>query len=181
MHNLNNIYKTTSLHKFFKNLNNNNRNNIYIGKINPFKTLNFMQTTNHHQKYNNNFQINNNEIKYHISNTSQDNKSSSVKILLTDLNNQNRVKPSIKLKNEKDLIKSKYNNRDNNNIYNIYNNKNHRITKSYNNLNLNNFHPNNRITSYNNVKYKNKKIHNNHNLKNIKGNQINSNSLNKNK
>ena len=185
MYNLNNIYKTTSLHKLFKNLNNNNRNNAYIGKINPFKTLNFMQTTNHHQRYNNNFQINNIENKYHISNTSQDNKSSSVKILLTDLNNQNRVKPSIKLQNEKDLIKSKYNNRDNNNIYDFYNNKNHRITKSYNNLNLNNIHTNNGITSYNNVKYKNKKIHNNsknnHNLKNIKGNQINSNSSNKNK
>ena len=188
IYNLNNIYNTTSLHKLYKNIKNNIHNNGYAGKINPFKTLNFMQTTNHHQRYNNNFiQIhNNNDNKYHISNTSQENKSSSLKILVTDLNNPNHVKPTIKLQNEKDLIKSKYNNRENCNLFDLNNNKNHRITKSYNNLNLNNIHiTNNGITSYNNMKYKNKKFHNNskinNQLKNIKGNQINSNSSNKNK
>ena len=187
MYNLNNIYNTTSLHKLYKNINNNLHNNAYTGKINPFKTLNFLQTTNHHQKYNNNFiQIHNdyNNNKYLISNTSQDNKSSSLKILVTELNNYNRVKPTIKLQNEKDLIKAKYSNKDNN-IFDLNNNKNHRITKSYNNLNLNNIHlTNNGITSYNNMKYKTKKFHNNsrmNHLKNIKGNQINSNSSNKNK
>ena len=186
MYNLNNIYNTTSLHKLYKNLNNINRNNGYLGKINPFKTLNFMQTTNHyHQRMNNNFIQINNDNRYHISNTSQDNKSSSLKILVTDLNNASRVKPTIKLRNEKDLIKSKYNNRDNN-IFDLNHNKNHRITKSYNNLNLNNMHLNNNgITSYNNLKYKNKKFYYNSkinpNLKNIKNNQINSNSSNKNK
>ena len=183
MYNLNNIYNTTSLHKLYKNLNH-NRNNGYLGKINPFKTLNFMQTGNHyHQRLNNNIQINN-DNRYHISNTSQENKSSSLKILVTDLNH-NRVQPAIKLRNEKDLIKSKYNFRDNN-IIDFNHGKNHRITKSYNNLNLNNIHLNNNgITSYNNLKYKNKRFHNNskinHQLKNSRGNQINSNSSNKNK
>ena len=184
MYNLNNIYNTTSLHKLYKN-NNILNNNGYIGKINAFKTLNFMQTTKHHQRYNNNFVQIHNDNKYHISNTSQDNKSSSLKIIVTDLNNQNYVKPTIKLKNEKDLIKSKYNYRENN-IFDLNNNRNHKITKSYNNLNLNNIHlTNNGITSYNNAKYKNKKFHNNskmaHQLKNIKSNQINSNSSNKKK
>ena len=185
MYNLNNIYTTTSLHKLYKNLNNNIHNNGYSGKINPFKTLNFFQTSNHHQRYNNNIIQIPNDNKCLVSNTSQDNKSSSLKILVTELNNHTHMKPTIKLQNEKDLIKSKYNNRDNN-IFDINNNKNHRITKSYNNLNLNNIHlTNNGITSYNNMKYKNKKHHNNskinNQLKNIKGNQINSNSSNKNK
>ena len=170
IYNLNNIYNTTSLHKLYKNINNNIHNNGYFGKINVFKTLNFIQTTNHLQKYNNNFVSNQNDNKGHISYTSQENKSSSLKVLVTDLNNQNHIKPNIKLQNEKDLIK----------------NKNHRITKSCNNLNLNNIiSTNNFIASYNNYKYKNKKFNNNtkvtHQLKNIKSNQINSNSSNKKK
>ena len=184
IYNLNNIYNTTSLHKLYKNINNNIHNNGYFGKINVFKTLNFIQTTNHLQKYNNNFVSNQNENKGHISYTSQDNKSSSLKILVTDLNNQNHIKPTIKLQNEKDLIKSKYNRESN--IFDLNSNKNHRITKSCNNLNLNNIiSTNNCIGSYNNYKYKNKKFNNNakatHQLKNIKSNQINSNSSNKKK
>ena len=184
IYNLNNIYNTTSLHKLNKNINNSIHNNGYFGKINVFKTLNFIQTTNHLQKYNNNFVSNQNDNKGHISYTSQDNKSSSLKILVTDLNNQNHIKPTIKLQNEKDLIKSKYNRESN--IFDLNNNKNHRITKSCNNLNLNNIiFTNNCIASYNNFKYKNKKFSNNtkaaHQLKNIKSNQINSNSSNKKK
>ena len=184
IYNLNNIYNTTSLHKLYKNINNNIHNNGYFGKINVFKTLNFIQTTNHLQKYNNNFVSNQNDNKGHISYTSQDNKSSSLKILVTELNNQNHIKPTIKLQNEKDLIKSKYNRESN--IFDLNNNKNHRITKSCNNLNLNNIiSTNNCIGSYNNYKYKNKKFNNNakanHQLKNIKSNQINSNSSNKKK
>ena len=185
IYNLNNIYNTTSLHKLYRNLNNNIKNNEFFGKINPFKTLNFIQTTKHHQRYNNNFiQIISNDNKNYKSNKSQDSKSSSLKILVTDLNNKNQVKPSFKLQNERDLIKSKYSNKDKN-IYNA-NNKNRRITKSFNNLNIKNIHlSNNGITSYNNIKYKNKKYKNNsksnNHLKNIKGNQINSNSSNKNK
>ena len=173
IYNLNNIYNTTSLHKLYKNINNNVHNNGYFGKISVFKTLNLIQTTNHLQKYNNNC------VPNHISYTSQDNKSSSLKILVTDLNNQNHIKPTIKLQNEKDLIKSKYNRE--NSIFDLNSNKNHRITKSCNNLNLNNIiSTNNCIASYNNYKCKNKKFNNNskgtHQLKNIKSNQINSNS-----
>ncbi len=187
MYNVNNIYNTTSLHNLYRNLNNNIHNNGYSGKINPFKTLNFLQTTNHHQRYNNNYiQNQNDNNKCFITNTSQDNKSSSLKILVTELNNQNRVKPTIKLQNEKDLIKSKYNNNKENNLIDTNTHKNHRNTKSYNNLNLNNIHfTGGGITSYNNMKIKNKKYYNNSRissqLRNIKGNQINSNSSNKNK
>ena len=182
IYNLNNIYNTTSLHKLYKNFNNNTRNNGYLGKMNPFKTLNFIQAANYHPK-NNNIQINK-DNKYHISNTSQENKSSSLKILMTDFNNPNIVKPTIKLKNEKELIKSKYNNKDFNNIFEHNQNKNHRITKSFNNLNLNNIYLNNNngIISYYNLKNKNKNnLKVNHQLKNIKRNQINSNSSNKTK
>ena len=191
MFNLNNIYNTTSLHKMNKNMINNIHNNAYFGKTNAFKTLNFMQKTNYHQRYNNNLlQLHNDNNKFHISNTSQDNKSSSLKVLVTDFNNINNnnnniVKPTIKLQKEKYLIKSKYTNNRENNIYELNNNKNHRITKSYNNLNMNNIHlSNNGITSYNNLKNKYKKFSNsktNHQLKNIKQNQIKSNSSSKHK
>ena len=160
MYNLNSIYNTTSLNKLSnKNLNNKTNNNNgygYLGKMNPFKTLNFVQGTNAHQPYNNNYiQIHNiKDNKYHISNTSEDNKYSSLKILLTDMNNPNRNKPNIKFQNEKDFLKSKYNNKDNN-IYDLnHNNKNQRITKSYNNLNINNLHG---INSYNNMNCKKKR------------------------
>ena len=185
MFNLNNIYNTTSLHKMNKNIINNIHNNAYFGKTNAFKTLNFMQKANNHQKYNNNLlQIHNENNKFHISNTSQDNKSSSLKILVTDFNNNNHnVKPTIKLQKEKYLIKSKYTNNRDHNIYNINGNRNQRITKSYNNLNMNNIHlSNNGITSYNNMKNKYKKFSNskiNNHLKNIKQTQIKSNSTNK--
>ena len=183
MFNLNNIYNTTSLHKMNKNIINNIHNNAYFGKNNAFKTLNFMQKTNYHQRYNNNLlQLHNDNNKFHISNTSQDNKSSSIKKLVTDFNNNN-IKPAIKLQKEKYLLKSKYANNKENNIYDINGNKNHKITKSYNNLNMNNIHlSNNGITSYNNMKNKYKKFSNskiNNQLKNIKQNQIKSNSSNK--
>ena len=101
---------------------------------------------------------------------------------MTDYNNNNSIKPAIKLPKEKYLIKAKYiNNRDVNDI----NNKNHRNTKSYNNLNMNNIHlSNNGIISYNNMKNKYKKYSNlkiTHQIKNVKNNQINSNSSTKNK
>ena len=186
MFNLNNIYNTTSLHKMNKNIINNIHNNGYFGKTNAFKTLNFMQKTNYHQRYNNNLLQLHNDNKFHISNTSQDNKSSSLKILVTDFNNNNaNIKPAIKLKKEKYLIKAKYANNRENNFNEINKNKNHRITKSYNNLNMNNIHlSNNGITSYNNLKNKYKKYSHskiNHQLKNIKQNQIKSNSSNKQK
>ena len=189
MFNLNNIYNTTSLHKMNKNIINNIHNNGYFGKTNAFKTLNFMQKTNYHQRYNNNLlQLHNDNNKFLISNTSQDNKSSSLKILVTDFNsnnNNNNVKPAIKLKKEKYLIKSKYVNNRENNIYELNKNKNHRITKSYNNLNMNNIHlSNNGITSYNSLKNKYKKFSHskiNNQLKNIKQTQIKSNSSNKQK
>ena len=182
MFNLNNIYNTTSLHKMNKNIINNIHNNAYFGKTNAFKTLNFMQKTNYHQKYNNNLLQLHDNNKFHISNTSQDNKSSSLKILVTDFNNN--PKPAIKLQKEKYLIKSKYTNNKGNNIYDINRNKNQRITKSYNNLNMNNINlQNNGITSYtNNIKNKYKKFSNskiNNQLKNIKQTQIKSNSTNK--
>ena len=186
MFNLNNIYNTTSLHKMNKNIINNIHNNGYFGKNNAFKTLNFMQKTNYHQRYNNNLLQFHNDNKFHMSNTSQDNKSSSLKILVTDFNsnnNNNNIKSTIKLQKEKYLIKSKYANNKENNIYNINSNKNHRITKSYNNLNMNNIHlSNNGITSYNNMKNKYKRYSNtkiNQQLMNIKQNQIKSNSSNK--
>ena len=186
MFNLNNIYNTTSLHKMNKNIINNIHNNGYLGKTNAFKTLNFIQKTNYHQRYNNNLlQTHNENNKFYLSNTSQDNKSSSLKILVTDFNNNNSVKPAIKLKKEKYLIKSKYVNNRENNIYELNKNKNHRITKSYNNLNMNNMHlSNNGITSYNNLKNKYKRYSHskiNNQLKNIKQNQIKSNSSNKQK
>ena len=184
MFNLNNIYNTTSLHKMNKNIINNIHNNAYFGKTNAFKTLNFMQKTNNHQRYNNNLlQLHNENNKFHVSNTSQDNKSSSLKILVTDFNTNNNIKPAIKLQKEKYLLKSKYTNNKENKIYDINNNKNHRITKSFNNLNLNNIHlSNNGITSYNNMKNKYKKYSHskiNNQLKNIKQTQIKSNPSNK--
>ena len=167
------------MYKISKKVNNICRYKGILGKINPFKTLNFMQITNHYQRYsNNNIRLNNfNDNRYHRSNTSQDNKSSSLKKLVTDLNNnQKSVKPTIKLENKKDLIKSKYNAKDIN--YKKNKNKNHRITKSFNNLNVNSIHLNNNdINAYNSINFKNKKIHYNpkncNQLKNIKGNQIN--------
>ena len=186
MFNLNNIYNTTSLHKMNKNIINNIRNNGYFGKTNAFKTLNFMQKTNYHQRYNNNLlQLPNDNNKFYISNTSQDNKSSSLKVLVTEFNNNNigKIKPAVRLQKEKNLLKTKYMNNKENNIYDINNNMNHRITKSYNNLNMNNIHlSNNGITSYNNMKNKYKKYNNlkiNHQLKNIKQTQIKTNLSNK--
>ena len=101
---------------------------------------------------------------------------------MTDFNNNNSIKPAIKLPKEKYLIKVKYiNNKDINDI----NNKNHRNIKSYNNLNINNIHlSNNGIILYNNMKNKYKKYSNlkiTHQIKNVKNNQINSNSSPKNK
>ena len=143
MFNLNFLYNTTSLHKLNKNMILNIHDNGYFGKTNALKTLNFMQNTNYHQRYKINLLQFHNDNKFHISNTNQENKSSQLKILLTDFNNNNSIKPAIKLTKEKYLIKAKYiNNRDINDI----NNKNHRNIKSYNNLNMNNIHlSNNRI------------------------------------
>ena len=182
MYNLNNIYNTTSLHKLYKRSSNNKLNNMIgnNGKLNLFKTLNFLQARNNQQRYNNLF-LTNNGKKYQLSNTSQENRSSSLKVLHTDLNNTNNVKPTIKLQHKFKYITK--HNFDNNFIENRKPHQ--RITKSYNNLN--NIHiSNNGINSYNNLKNKNNNKFNNNklmigNLKNIKNNQKTSNVSNINK
>ena len=159
MYNLNNIYNATSLQKFYKNTNKNNNINVNNGKMYPFKTLNFIGNSNYHQRYNNNLLLTNNGKKYQLSNTSQDNKSSSLKIFFTDLNNTNNSKPTIQMQHDKVLIKSKHTN---NNEDNVLENRttNTHITKSYNNLN-NVYLGSNVINSYNNIKFKNIQINNN--------------------
>lgn len=162
-----NGYNMTSLHKVCKN------NNIGYLHNNPFQTVNFIQST-HHQRTNSNFTKTQHDDKifnkYHISNVSQENKSASLKILVTDAtSNGTYTKPTIKLHNEKLMFKlKKYenNNKEADNDYNFLNHKcstnknNNSNNIKYNHINGNNNNTlskpiANCISSYNNLHYKN--------------------------
>ena len=166
-----------------------NKNSLSNLVNNAFKTMNFMQTA-HHQRTNSQLIKKQNAInknKSQPSNISQEKRTSSLKMLVTDTEHPLNGKPTIKI-NKNDKLKNRYSNI---NINKINNNKNIIINNNENNLNnkitvtTNNYfnNLNNRYTSRNNYNYKKTFVNShdnisvsNQNYSNL-GNQLSSNQL----
>lgn len=166
-----------------------NKNSLSNLVNNAFKTMNFMQTA-HHQRTNSQLIKKQNAInknKSQPSNISQEKRTSSLKMLVTDTEHPLNGKPTIKI-NKNDKLKNRYSNI---NINKINNNKNIIINNNENNLNnkitvtTNNYYNNlnSRYTSRNNYNYKKTFVNShdnisvsNQNYSNL-GNQLSSNQL----
>jgi len=166
-----------------------NKNSLSNLVNNAFKTMNFMQTA-HHQRTNSQLIKKQNAInknKSQPSNISQEKRTSSLKMLVTDSEHPLNGKPTIKI-NKNDKLKNRYSNI---NINKINNNKNIVINNNENNINnkitvtTNNYYNNlnSRYSSRNNYNYKKTFVNShdnisvsNQNYSNL-GNQISSNQL----
>ena len=166
-----------------------NKNSLSNLVNNAFKTMNFMQTA-HHQRTNSQLIKKQNALnknKSQPSNISQEKRTSSLKMLVTDSEHPLNGKPTIKI-NKNDKLKNRYSNI---NINKINNNKNIVINNNENNINnkitvtTNNYYNNlnSRYSSRNNYNYKKTFVNShdnisvsNQNYSNL-GNQISSNQL----